>query len=224
MQFAITFEVSMILSYLDNDKYFSFRSMANLLSKGSCTLAVRALAWLQVCQGVQRLDTFPSCSCQCLGLLQPTDQDELKNSGSLLYKTEMLENTFDSWASPERLLHVSCILLENSINSGFLKTKQDFLFPKLFRRFLHLSYSLPTGNFPRWGKAIAFPLLKCLHKVLQCHLLSVLDLEVKYLTSSMTWLWEAGSSNGFLVKFPLLPRANPWSLIPVFPTAAPSEW
>lgn len=68
------FEVSVILSYLDKNKHFSFRSVANLLSKGSCELAVSTLAWPQVLQGMQGLNifpVFPSADCS-----PSKDQDE----------------------------------------------------------------------------------------------------------------------------------------------------
>lgn len=87
------FEVSMILSYLDKNKQFSFRNVAKLQSKGSCELAVSTLAWTQVFQGMRRLNIFPifpparpeDCS-------QSKDQDEQKSVGnkksSPLYKTK----------------------------------------------------------------------------------------------------------------------------------------
>lgn len=110
------------------------------MSKGSCSLAVWALAWLQVCQGVQKLDVFPSCSCQGLGLLQSTDQDELKNSGSLLYKTKCwtTHSTREHPQSIQYMYPASCWKTASTVVSW--KSNRTFFFPKLFRIFLHVSH------------------------------------------------------------------------------------
>lgn len=108
-------------------KTLSFRSMANLLSKGSCELV-----WPQVFQGMQRLNIFPifpSASLQRIA-----HNLRIKMSRKVLVARKVLHYTTRSigeyiWllSIPGDVLPASTILLEIRISSGslFFKTSSS---------------------------------------------------------------------------------------------------
>lgn len=110
------------------------------MSKGSCNLAVWALVWLQVCQGVQRLDVFPSCSCQGLGCYSL----QIRTSWKILVLYYSEQNVGECiWFLSIPRAFITCILhlAGKQHQQWFLENQTGLSFsPKLFRIVLHLSH------------------------------------------------------------------------------------
>lgn len=134
-------ELSMILTYLERNKHFSF-SVANLLSKSSRDLAVRALAQPQVFQGMQRLNILPIWSCQgqeiAPNLRIRTNRKTLVTRKVLYYTKQNIGEHVWLLSIPREFITV--VSWKSSMNSSLTPPQPLWTF------FVLLSFYFPSRN------------------------------------------------------------------------------